>query len=287
MKPLFCFIDDAEFELENFRQFAAPAFERVEFVYAKTFEEARHNLKGRLPLCFLLDLYGTDTRVIAPQVPDKVELAASLGNPPTLDKVYEGLSGQGTELGNLFLRRLYAQVDCWQRTFLLAAGFLGQGLNYGLANLEAVRATFPWAAAVGYSRKSLYADAVRACLAEMDGLLQKPQGGNEGEIAEATRLAAPALAQAAYRAVDRRLTQMVANLSLQVVQKGFSGNLVPSLVEALKHMGIYDLGKPARPLHEVLMAFSRSRLETAGLDEAQIRAAQALSEWLGIKGDKG
>ena len=238
MKPVFCFIDDAEFELDNFRRFAAPAFEKVEFVYALTFAEAQRALQDRIPLCFLLDLYGTDPQVSEPRIPEREELSAALGPTPALDTVYQGLQGDGTELGNLFLRRLYAQVDGWQRAFLHAAGLLGQGLGYGLANLESVRAAFPWAAAVGYSRKSLYADAVRACLAEMDGLLQKPPGSGEDEIARATRAAAPALAKTAYRAVDRRLTQQVMTLALRLVQQQARPELVDALIDGVRRLGV-------------------------------------------------
>ncbi len=281
MRPLFCFIDDAEFELDTFNQFAAPAFEGVEFVYAKTFEEARQALKGRLPLCFLLDIYGTDPRVVAPQVPKESELAAFLGNThPALEAVYQGLHGQGTELGNLFLRRLYAQVDCWQRTFLYAAGLLGQGLGYGLANLEAVRAAFPWAAAIGYTRKSLFADAVKACEAGMDGLLQKPQGRTDDEIAGATKAAGPALAKGAWRAVDRRLAQQIMPIALKLAHENVSEVLVAALVEGLRHLGETGLGEPTRTTRETVTALDINRLERSGLTKHELDTVLAMAEWL-------
>lgn len=281
MKPLFCFIDDADFELENFRQYAVPAFAGVDLVYAKTFAEAQQALAGRLPLCFLLDLYGTDPRVIATELPDRAELAAFLGgSPPTIEAAYQGLQGGGSELGNQFLRQLYAQVDRWQQTFLFAAGLLGQGLGYGLANFEAVRAAFPWAAAVGYTRKSLFADAVRASLAEMDGLLQKPQGRGDDEIAEATKAAGPALAKAAWRAVDRRLAQRILPMALKLAREGAHGALVTTLTEGLKHLGVKALGAATRPVQETVRALDKSRLERSGLDRQGMDTLLAMAEWL-------
>ena len=280
MKPVFCFIDDAEFELQNFRRFAAAAFDKVDFVYALTFAEAQRALQGRIPLCFLLDLYGTDPQVSAPRVPGRDELSATLGPVPTLDTIYQGLQGEGTELGNLFLRRLYAQVDGWQRTFLHAAGLLGQGLGYGLANLESVRAAYPWAAAVGYSRKSLYADAVRACLAEMDGLLQKPPGSGEDEIARATRSAAPALAKTAYRAVDRRLTQQVMPLALRLAQEKARPELVDALVDCVGRLGVAELGHSTRAPQESMAAISKTLSAPSALTKPEADLLRALSEWL-------
>lgn len=281
MKPLFCFIDDADFELENFRRFAAPAFAGVEMVYAKTFAEAQQNLDGRIPLCFLLDLYGTDPRVVSPQVPKQDELASFLGNnQPALDSVYQGLHGQGTEMGNLFLRRLYAQVDSWQRTFLFAAGILGQGLGFGLGNLQAVRAAFPWAAAVGYTRKSLFADAVNACQAGIDGLMQKPQGRSDDEIADATMAAGPELARATRQAVDRRLAHQVMPIALRLTQGQASKALATGLVECLKHLGVAELGEATAPARETINALGGNHLKDAGLARHELDTVRALSGWL-------
>ena len=82
---------------------------------------------------------------------------------------------------------------------------------------------------MGYSRKALYADAAAASLAGMDGVLQKPQGTDDQAIAEATRRAAPELAEAAYRAVDRRLFLKAAPLAFTVCKKGREVDFIQSL----------------------------------------------------------
>jgi hypothetical protein len=166
-------------------------------------------------MCFLLDIYGTDPEAAQPRIPAQADLAASLGHDCELADLYRGLGEAGGEAGNLFLRRLYAQVERWQRAFLLAANGLGQGRGYGLANLLAVRQRYPWAAALGYSRKALYADAVALSLAGCDGVLQKPQGANDAAIAQATQEAGPLLWRACQEAVDRRLGAWLASSPAQ------------------------------------------------------------------------
>ncbi len=220
MDPVFCFIDDAGFELENFRQNAAPAFAGVEMVYAQSFEQAQAELAGRPPLCFLLDIYGGDPQAGAPRVLPLPELEQALGRGLELEALYAGLEQGGAEAGNLFLRRLYGQVERWQRAFLLAAGELGQGRSYGLYNLAQVREHYPWAAALGYSRKALYADAVAMCLAGADGVLQKPQGADDAAIALATAQAAPGLLAACRQAARLRLAAWLAGEQGRAGQTG-------------------------------------------------------------------
>lgn len=281
-KPLFCFIDDADFELQTFRELAAPCFEGVEFVYATTFAQAKEALGKRRPHCFLLDLYGTDPALETPRIPDQEELAEVLGEPPTLEPVYHEELGQGTEMGNAFLRRLYTQVDRWQQSFLFAAGLLGQGLVYGLANLASVRAAYPWAAAVGYTRKSLFVDAVKACRAEIDGLLQKPQGPG-GEITQATKLAAPDLAATSYRAVDGRLAQQVTLIALKLAREPDPKALVAALVEGLQHLGVAALGEPTRPPLEVAGWLNERCREANRLTALEMESVLALADWLEYK----
>ena len=209
-KPIFCFIDDAKFELDNFRENAARAFERVEIVYATDFEQTVNLIDKRPVLCFLLDIYGTDPDQKRPRLLGASTLAKKLGQPAGLDDLYQGLDPKDPERNNLFLRRLYGQVEAWQGAFLLACASLGQGRAYGTANLHQARQRYAHAAALGYSRKALYADAVDMSLLGADALLQKPQGKDDAAIAQATRDMAPRLAQAAYDAVDDRLKAVVA-----------------------------------------------------------------------------
>jgi hypothetical protein len=233
MKPLFCFIDDAQFELDNFERHAAPAFARARFIYARTFEEARQRLAGQAPLCFLLDLYGGDPDLENPRILELAELRQALGEDEPLEDLYGGLEQAGGAAGNLYLRRLYGRVERWQRVFLRAAAALGQGRAYGLHNLGEARRHYPLAAALAYSRKAQYADAVALCQAGAEGVLQKPQGGDDQAIAQATSQAAPALAVAAYAAVDQRLARLAGELAARLAGRPGRENLARALAEAL------------------------------------------------------
>ncbi|MBI4800616.1 MAG: hypothetical protein HY794_18150 [Desulfarculus sp.] len=274
MPPVFCFIDDAQFELDNFAQNAAPAFERARFVYARTFDEARAGLAGEYPLCFLLDIYGAGPPVTAPRIPDPAELEQALGPAADLPSLYEGLEQAGPEAGNLYLRRLHGQVERWQRAFLQAAGGLGQGRAYGLHNLEQARLHYPHAAALGYSRKALYADAVAISLAGAEGLLQKPQGGDDQAIALATRQAAPGLAQAAYAAVNRRLSVQAAGLAARLSGPGGDPALAQALQGALASLhGQGERGPASQALHDLAG-------RTAGLGPGDRALLESLGLWL-------
>ncbi len=278
-KALFCFIDDAAFELDNFRRHAAPAFARAEFVYAHTFAQAVEAMGGRRPVCFLLDLYGSDPE-LEPRLPAPEELEAVLAPPVAVAELYQGVESAAGEGGNLFLRRLYAQLQGWQAAFQAACEALGQGRAYGLANLAAAREHYPWAACLAYSRKALYADAVAVSAAGADGVLQKPQGADDAAIAQATRRRAPELARAAYAAVDRRLAHLCGVLGLRLLQEGRGMGLAQWLYEALDHL---VPGREARPRYsrqEVAQALAGERLEDLGLTPAETGTVLALRRWL-------
>lgn len=282
MKPAFVFIDDARFELDNFRDHAAPAFTRAEFTYAQTFEQAMVQLDGRRPLCFLLDIYGALGREQPAEIVSQDELKASLGPAEEIASLYHGLDqASPDEAGNLFLRRVYAQVERWQRTFLAACGQMGQGRAYGLANLQAAREHHTQAAALGYSRKALYADAVALSRAGVDGLLQKPLGGDDAAIARATRDAAPELAAACYAAVDRRLVLLGGALAARLCGEGASLNLAEALEEAIRHLDHGLAGQPQQERAEAHQALLDLRLEEMGLAPVDLALVLALREWLG------
>ena len=61
MQPTFCFIDDADFELDNFQKNVAPAFKGIEFIYARDFDRALHKLNGRR--CLVLFIWISTARV--------------------------------------------------------------------------------------------------------------------------------------------------------------------------------------------------------------------------------
>ena len=283
MRAVFVFIDDARFELDNFRDHAAPAFARAEFIYASTFEQAMARLEGRRPLCFLLDIYGGQWPAEAGRIMTQNDLGAALGPAPELDALYRDLDQvPAGEAGNLFLRRVYAQVERWQRAFLAACEQMGQGRGYGLANLEAARERHPQAAALGYSRKALYADAVALSLAGADGMLQKPQGADDQAIAEATQAAAPELAAACYAAVDHRLARLGGALAARLCGEGVSLNLAEILEEAIRHLDGGLMGAPGQEKNEAHQALLDLRLEDLGLAPADLALVLALREWLGL-----
>jgi hypothetical protein len=273
MKSLFVFIDDAPFELENFQRNAAPAFERAEFIYAATFEQARQRIGRGRPVCFLLDLYGADPAVSKPAILPQAELAAQLAGLGRLEQVYEGLA-EAQDAGNLFLRKLYAQVQAWQAAFLSAAGSLGQGRGYGQYNLGQVRATYPWAAAAAYSRKALYADAVALSLDGVDLVLQKPQGADDAAVAQATRRAAPDLARAAYGAVDRCLSLAALPWALPEGDATLEPGLRAALARALA-----CLARPQAAQREPLGRALGQELDQAS-EFTGLNACHALAEWL-------
>lgn len=289
MKPVFVFIDDTRFELDNFKANAAPAFERAEFIYATTFAEAVQALSGRRPLCFLLDIYGRDPAEEPNGVlPEPKVLEELLGEAPPLDSLYAGLENAGDpgQAANLYLRRLYAQVERWQRAFAAAAASLGQGRAYGLYNLRQVRAQFPAAAALGFSRKALFADAVVMGQAGAEGFLQKPQGADDAEIAEQTRAAGPELALAAYAAVDRRLAGQAAALSARLCREGDNLNLAEAL-EAVVRLLVDRTGPGEEETdedqrQEAAQALRDIRLEDLGLAAADLGLVLSLREWLAL-----
>ncbi|MFH1059439.1 MAG: hypothetical protein V1797_12285 [Pseudomonadota bacterium] len=292
MKAVFVFIDDTRFELENFKTNAAPAFARAEFIYATNFDEAAQALAGRRPLCFLLDIYGRDPAEEPNGIlPEQKVLEGLLGKTPPLESLYAGLDAAGDpgQAANLYLRRLYAQVERWQGAFSAAAASLGQGRAYGLHNLRQVRAEFPAAAALGFSRKALYADAVALGLAGAEGFLQKPQGGDDAEIAENTRDAAPELALAAYAAVDRRLAGQAAALSARLCREGDNISLAEALEAAVRLLGGWagpDGHQAAEPTDEQRQEAARAiqdiRLEDLGLPAADLGLVLSLREWLAL-----
>jgi DNA-binding NarL/FixJ family response regulator len=281
MKAVFCFIDDAGFELTNFRDHAAPAFERAEFVYARSFAEAAQALEGRQPLCFLLDIYGSRPEGQAaaglPR-PEELEL------PEPLDRggLWQGLdeAEPSGEEANRFLRRLHARVEAWQGVFRAAAAALNQGNAFGLANLAQVRERHQWAAALGYSRKALYADAAEMTRAGADGVLQKPQGADQEAIARATREAAPELARACYRAVDLRLGRLAGQLAAELCLGGQSLGLAEALAEAARHLGAPLAGEPRGGRPAAAEALGAQRLEGVELNEEQLGGVLAIRRWL-------
>lgn len=279
MSALFCFIDDSEFELENFQANAVKAYDRAEFVFATSFGEAAEQIGKRIPVCFLLDIFGGDPEA-KPRLPKPAETVKMMGKPPSVERLYSNVEKPSPKEANLLLRRIYAYVNRIQMAFSRAAGMLGQGRHYGLENLAKVRENYPWATAIGYSRKALYADAVAMSMAGADGVLQKPQGDDDDAIAMATRQMSLALARSAYEMIDRRLIATAAPLALSMFDDpGSNSQLMGrALRVAVAAMGGASEGiryQAGRSLEEVLDAgVSPSLTATVAL---------AIAQWLTAK----
>ncbi|KIX11932.1 hypothetical protein [Dethiosulfatarculus sandiegensis] len=281
MKPLICFVDDSGFELENFKKNAAWAFSKVDFIYAKTFEQAVSQVNNKVVIGFLLDIYGKipsgkppsgfDRKRYfseAPQAFDPVELVRN--NFP-----------KDSEQVNGFLRGLYNQVQSWQVFFNRTAGDLGQSRAYGLANLEKASQKYPWAASLAYSRKALYLDGVKMSRAGAMMVLQKPQGLDDADIARKTRKAGPDLAHALYQAVNRRLIAKASPLGLRLALLGEEKYTI--LAQAVNR-GINRLADPLQSRVNVKAADLARELEKAQdapvLEPIERKILLALQTWL-------
>jgi hypothetical protein len=267
MKPVFCFIDDSEFELDNFREHAAWAFGRVEWIFAHSFNQAMAEMGGRRPFCFLLDLYGASPHAV-PQPPDSDQLLQRIPEKLDITSLYSELPRDSSEAGNLVLRKLHGQAEKWQRLFQYAAQELGQSREYGLSNLEMAHSNYPWAACVAYSRKARFTDAMACSQAGMDGILQKPQGDGAKAIARATRQEAPDLARAAYEAVWLRLHTMAGRLALSLIKDEAGFTLARIVARTLDQ-------KDPNPLTKAL-----HQGQVGVLSPDQLELSSALAAWL-------
>lgn len=204
-RPIFVFIDDASFELDNFAANVAPAGEGIEFIYASTYDQADDGLAGRPAHLFILDLFGTDPGVEGRAIPPQSEILKIINDLPDLDRVYDGGAGDDSALINEYLRNLFCIVQGWRTAFEFACESVGQNRQYGLSNLGRARADHPFGAAVAYTRKGLFPDAMACFSAGFDGLFNKPAGVDEAAIAANSRAEAPGLIRAWSEIVERRL----------------------------------------------------------------------------------
>ncbi len=193
MGPIFCFIDDSQFELDVFTGHIVPAATDIEFILGSTYTQVREQLGERHPCLFLLDLYGQDDRVVPAGIPAQKDLEAETALFMTLDDVYKDLEQFAGDKQNEYLKRLFHVADSWRRLFYRASRKVGQNIKYGLSNLESAWQDFPAAATVAYTRKSMIMDAVEIMDAGIDGLHLKPDGTSDEGIRRATTEAAPTL----------------------------------------------------------------------------------------------
>ncbi|MFH1490004.1 MAG: hypothetical protein ABII06_13970 [Pseudomonadota bacterium] len=205
MDLFICFIDDSEFEHDLVRNEIAPLARGIEFLQTTTFEEAAETLGEKIPLLFLLDLWGRDMDVETPVITPMAEIEEKVSRFKALHEVYDGLEHFKGDRTNEYLKRLFSIVDSWRNLFEEACDRIGQNRKYGLANIGQVRETYPGIPAVFYTRKSLISDAVAMFQAGADGLFIKPTGRDDRETRKLTRQVAPKLLQELFLIIDRHI----------------------------------------------------------------------------------
>ncbi len=205
MKTTICFIDDSKFEHKLVRHEIAPYAPDLEFIQTYTFEEAREELKTKVPELFLLDLWGKDEDVLEPYLFPKEKLKDKIANFRNLDHVYKGLDDFEGDVTNEYLKRLFTIVDSWRSLFEEVCDRIGQNRKYGLSNLRQVRVYYPGVPAVFYTRKSLINDAVAMFRAGADGLFIKPTGPDDAQTRRLTREFAPQLIGELKNVIDSKL----------------------------------------------------------------------------------
>jgi len=255
-----CFIDDSPFERDLFSRVYGDT-RGWDLVIAETYSQAREMLGDRIPLLWLLDLWGNDPAGTDPvEIIDLQELKAKAGLIRDLDSVWEGLAEFPGDRPNEFLKRLYTIVSGWSGLFMEAASAADQTKAYGLFNLERVREDYPNTAALAYTRKSQSTDLAAYLAAGGDGILLKPHGPDDAAILKETKRQAPVLADRMQLVLSRCLEASLLRQAL--ILGGPEGAYFFSLAGALS-------GRSPLPPERIL--------ET---EPYLIRWAGAIREWL-------
>lgn len=222
--PIFCFIDDSQFELNVFAENIAANIQDIDFVFGSNYEDVRNKLGDRYPCLFLLDLYGRDSDV-EHRIPSFKELENEVKSIRTLESVYNGLESFSGDITNEYLKRLFDLTDGWRQLFFKASRTAGQNINYGLNNYESARRDYPAAAMIAYTRKSLITDAVEVLHAGMDGVTLKPGGASDKDIGEATAASAENLIEAWSAFVTNRFNIYIKDLIILLIRSGLDSDL--------------------------------------------------------------
>ena len=190
-KPVYCFIDDSPFELELFKDVIETRYPDINFIYANTYDECHRQLEelSLYPSLFILDLYGREGLQTDVEIPQKEMLEGRIKNIPGLNTAYDGLDkyeGDKNLQANEFLKRLFSILNEWRNIFSDQCANLDQGSQYGINNLLLVRKDYPNVAAVMYTRKGLFTDAVKLSRHNCDGIFIKPTGVADEDIYAAT-----------------------------------------------------------------------------------------------------
>jgi len=208
MKPIICFIDDSDFEHDLVRKEITPCASNLDFIQAYTFDEVRDLLGTKVPVLFLLDLWGRHMEVKEAYLTPKEELERKVAGFKNLDAVYEGLDNFHGDRTNEYLKRLFTIVDSWRDLFEDVCDRIGQNRKYGLINLHQARKFYPKVPVVFYTRKSLISDAVAVFKAGADGLFIKPTGSDDQETRALTKQYAPILIEELLRIMDSNIDRL-------------------------------------------------------------------------------
>jgi len=192
-KPVYCFIDDSPFELKLFKDVIEIRYPDIHFIYANTYDECHRQLEelSLYPSLFILDLYGREGLQTDVEIPQKEMLEARVENIPGIEIAYDCLDkyeGDKNLQVNEFLKRLFSILNEWKNIFSDQCAGLDQGSQYGINNLLLVRKDYPNVAAVMYTRKGLFTDAVKLSRHNCDGIFIKPAGTTEKKIYAESRI---------------------------------------------------------------------------------------------------
>ena len=232
MKPIICFIDDSDFEHDLVREEIAPCAPDLMFIQAYTFDEAADKLSGKIPVLFLLDLWGYDPDVKKPFLIPKEDILERVSGFKSLDEVYEGFTDFRPEQTNEFLKRFFSIVDSWRHLFEDVCDRLGQNRKYGLANIRDVKRHYPGVPAVFYTRKSLINDAIAMFQARPDGLFIKPTGRTDRETKELTKKNAPKLIEYWSLVIDRNLPHLIDHKTHYLSESRHQGAEIDQIIDA-------------------------------------------------------
>ena len=213
-RPVYCFIDDSPIEIRLFRDIFEPITPEIHFIYASTFRDCHRQLaqQNLYPSLFILDLYGREGKRTGVRMPTRDLIAAQLHSIPDIDGVFSGLdsfSGDKDLQVNEYLKRLFSIVNIWRNIFTEQCAYLDQGRSYGVNNLQQASELYPFASAVMYTRKGLFADAVDVMRYECDGIFIKPMGISDDDIYTETKSQSNHLLDAWHESVRNRYVHVL------------------------------------------------------------------------------
>ncbi len=189
-RELVCFIDDSKFERGVFERAFGGAFDLVLAPDCAEADDAlRQGYPGRRVDLFVLDLYipsreradlSTHPELLGTDIRQRT-LTRVLGLLTRIEGVAHRVLDPMTN-GDRLLRELYRVVEEAETSLRTFASEIGQTPEGGFVNLRHVRSTYPGVPAVFYTRKANSADVIRCFHEGADGVLKKPQDGDDEDI---------------------------------------------------------------------------------------------------------